>query len=130
MTTLNLEASATDTTWATSSTMWTTIEMNIAVICACLPQLRPIIIMIFPRFRQQTSSHNAGKSSHATGFAKSVMSHPGGEESHWARVDAREAIHMTNIRKADTSSEEYILQDDGPMQIHKTVEYNVSYSKD
>jgi hypothetical protein len=44
------------------------------------------------------------------------------------RIEVRDDIIMTNPRKGDASSEEYILQDDKTLYIRKTVGYSVEYS--
>ncbi|KAK9777181.1 hypothetical protein AB5N19_12290 [Seiridium cardinale] len=129
LTTLNMQVRTSDPTYDIASTMWTVIEMNVAIMCACLPQIRPLIVKLFPRL--MPASYSNGRNSRApydSGFAKgSNSSPPNSKESRWAHVEGRDAIHLTNIRKGDTSSEEYILQDD--KTIHKTVGYSVEFSK-
>ncbi|KAI0480072.1 hypothetical protein GGR56DRAFT_251998 [Xylariaceae sp. FL0804] len=49
LTTLDLQAVSPDPLYYVSSTMWTLIEMNVAIACACLPQIRPLIVKLFPR---------------------------------------------------------------------------------
>lgn len=50
MTTLDPSSKALDQTHGTlASTVWTTVETNTAVICACLPMLRTPLAMMFPR---------------------------------------------------------------------------------
>ena len=53
VTTIDVIATTTDLTYDISSTMWTIIEPNVAVICACLPMIRPLIVKVFPVFRSK-----------------------------------------------------------------------------
>ncbi|KAF2964837.1 hypothetical protein GQX73_g8757 [Xylaria multiplex] len=48
-TTLNLQAKSRDPLYDIASTMWTTIEMSVAIVSACLPQIRPLIVKLFPK---------------------------------------------------------------------------------
>ncbi|KAH8689164.1 putative plasma membrane protein Pth11-like protein [Talaromyces proteolyticus] len=52
---LNIATSHHDITWnSISSSIWTIIESNLGIICACLPALQPIISGIFPCIRMAT----------------------------------------------------------------------------
>ncbi|KAE8154028.1 hypothetical protein BDV25DRAFT_168005 [Aspergillus avenaceus] len=45
------------TKWNESAALWSIVEANVAIICACLPPLRPLIVHIFPRlFASQVRS--------------------------------------------------------------------------
>ncbi|PYH42814.1 PTH11-like integral membrane protein [Aspergillus saccharolyticus JOP 1030-1] len=47
-----------DTSWSNvGAAYWTAAECNVAIICACLPFLRPIVSRIFPKFLS-TDSYN------------------------------------------------------------------------
>ncbi|KAI0128286.1 hypothetical protein BJ170DRAFT_322745 [Xylariales sp. AK1849] len=131
ITTINLQATTTDQTYDITSTMWTIIEMNVAIICACLPQIRPLIVMLFPKLMPASFSRDrSGKPQYGSGFSNRCKSKPSmGEDGQWAHIDGRDGVHMTNIRKGDASSEEYILQDD-KTHIQKTVGYSVEFSKE
>jgi hypothetical protein len=110
--------------------MWTIIEMNVAIICACLPQMRPLIVKVFPKIMASYSRERShGKTPYGSAFSASHKSKS--DESRWARVEAdKAAIHMSTVRKSDNNSEEYILGEDKSMHIQKTVGYSVEYSKD
>jgi hypothetical protein len=161
MTTINLAAVTPDTTYDITSTMWTVIEMNIAIVCACLPMIRPLIVRLFPKLMPKSSSLNkthvyANSSSYghgAKGYNISSHSRNDNVAHEWARIEAKDGITLTSIRKGgDQSSEEYILQEDKPeagsssvdstgrasvlgpninraIGIQKTVQYTVEYSK-
>ncbi|KAI0140576.1 hypothetical protein BJ166DRAFT_604139 [Pestalotiopsis sp. NC0098] len=129
LTTLNSQARTPDPTFDIASTMWTTIEMNVAILCACLPQIRPLIVKFFPKL--MAASYSNGRSARMpcdNDRPKMGKGNPSSsEESRWVHVQSKDGIHLTNIRRGDTSSEEYILQDD--KTIHKTVGYSVEFSK-
>ncbi|KAJ5123117.1 hypothetical protein N7448_009214 [Penicillium atrosanguineum] len=55
---LQVVAQSTDTSYSNvGAAYWTAAECNVAIICACLPFLRPIISRIFPKLLS-TNSHN------------------------------------------------------------------------
>lgn len=122
MTTINITATSPDTTFDIASTMWTIIEMNVAIVCACLPMIRPLIVKIFPKLMPKSSSRNkygygyGGTSGKASRGYISNNSHDRTEPPEWSRVDGQDGINMTTIRKGDQSSEEYILHEDKTQQ--------------
>ncbi|KAK3358071.1 hypothetical protein B0T25DRAFT_176443 [Lasiosphaeria hispida] len=144
MTTINIAATSPDSTFDISSTMWTMIEMNVAIVCACLPMVRPLLVKLFPSLMPKSSS-NARKYGGASGGtgggggfgSKGYMSsHSQDREGEWARSEAQDVIRMSSIRKGDQSSEEYILhdakeapelQEKGPKGIQKTMQFTVAY---
>ncbi|KAL9035102.1 MAG: hypothetical protein Q9214_006742, partial [Letrouitia sp. 1 TL-2023] len=58
MTTLKVSSKAMDATYGTMvSTLWTTVETNTAIVCACLPTLKAPLAKWFPRlFSRSTAS--------------------------------------------------------------------------
>ncbi|KAL2830779.1 hypothetical protein BDW59DRAFT_14043 [Aspergillus cavernicola] len=53
---LRTVAKSTDTSWSNvAAAYWTAAECNVAIICACLPFLRPLISRIFPKFLSTNS---------------------------------------------------------------------------
>ena len=46
--------------------IWTCVELNVAVLCGCLPQLRPLLLLVTTG-SIHGSSHASGKGSHNTG---------------------------------------------------------------
>ncbi|KAL3464295.1 hypothetical protein BJX64DRAFT_298567 [Aspergillus heterothallicus] len=56
---LRTVAKSNDTSWSNvGAAYWTAAECNVAIICACLPFLRPLISRIFPRFLSTNSYNN------------------------------------------------------------------------
>ncbi|KAI1844440.1 hypothetical protein JX266_009327 [Neoarthrinium moseri] len=132
LTTINIQAISPDPTYDIASTMWTIIEMNVAIMCACLPQIRPLMLKMFPRLMPGSySNERSERPPQVTYFNEHAKADPSSsEDSRWAHIEGRDGIHLSNlanVRKGDGSSEEYILQDD--KTIHKTVNYSVEYSK-
>ncbi|KAH6654872.1 hypothetical protein BKA67DRAFT_624235 [Truncatella angustata] len=129
LTTLNHQAVTPDPTYDIVSTMWTVIEMNVAIMCACLPQIRPLLVRLFPKAMPASYSNGPlGRPPYNSGFTKGPKGSPcKSEGSGWNHIEGKDAIHLTKVRKGDTSSEEYILQDDNT--IHKTVGFSVEFSK-
>ncbi|KAI1413018.1 hypothetical protein F5Y13DRAFT_199502 [Hypoxylon sp. FL1857] len=144
VTTIDLQATTPDPTYDIASTMWTIIEMNVAIVCACLPQIRPLIVKWFPKLmpsyysesQELSDQRTANSGSH---FSKSYLrnnsrNYPKSEAGKWTRIDnskiGLDGTSLPNFRKGDSSSEEYELQDDKGLQIHKTVQYTVEYSAD
>ncbi|GIC93624.1 putative plasma membrane protein Pth11-like [Aspergillus udagawae] len=65
ITTLNVATNHLDTTWnSIGSSMWTVIESNLGIICACLPALRPPLSFFFPRLFSRLNKSSAGAASH------------------------------------------------------------------
>ncbi|KAK3368472.1 hypothetical protein B0H63DRAFT_76543 [Podospora didyma] len=157
MTTINIAATSPDTTFDIASTMWTIIEMNVAIVCACLPMARPLLVKMFPKLLHPNSSRRGEKSAYAPGggirssfaikgyyYMSNQESQNQSENDDWTRVGGREhAVHTTTIRKGDQTSQESILSDPMSTQgaktddaesgkelqgIQKTVQYSVEYS--
>lgn len=57
VTSLDLFATSPDNTYNIQNVMWTIIEPNIAIICSCLPILRPLVVKFIPGLRSKTKSH-------------------------------------------------------------------------
>jgi hypothetical protein len=55
---------STDVTWDNvGAATWSSVELNVGIVCACLPSLRPIVGLIWPHFNrsaQSRSRSNAG----------------------------------------------------------------------
>ncbi|KAI5863307.1 hypothetical protein GGS23DRAFT_604921 [Durotheca rogersii] len=142
VTTIDIQATTPDQTYDVASTMWTVIEMNVAIVCACLPQIRPLIVKMFPKLMPtyRSGSHEQSyegarkQSTHMEDDERAFPRFDGGRRGHADCVDNKEvrairnSISWPNIRKGGTSSEEHMLQDDLALRIHKTVQYSVEYS--
>lgn len=59
ITTLDLFATSPDNTYNIANVMWTIIEPNVAVVCSCLPILRPLVVKFIPGLRSKSKSHSS-----------------------------------------------------------------------
>ncbi|KAH1544943.1 hypothetical protein KXV92_003685 [Aspergillus fumigatus] len=65
ITTLNVATNHLDTTWnSIGSSMWTVIESNLGIVCACLPALRRPLSFFFPRLFSRLHKSSAAPASH------------------------------------------------------------------
>ncbi|KAF7556822.1 hypothetical protein G7Z17_g1133 [Cylindrodendrum hubeiense] len=144
VTTIDIAATTNDLTYDISSTMWTVIEMNVAIVCACLPMIRPVIVKLFPKLMPKSSSNQKyGPQSYGT---KSFMTHsqPRGDKNEWIQIDGSGGIPLNAVKKpGSTGSEESILgatiqsgpstgtdwQNNQEGAIQKTMQYSVEYSQ-
>ncbi|ORY59185.1 uncharacterized protein BCR38DRAFT_498924 [Pseudomassariella vexata] len=134
VTSIDMQAKTTDKTYDIVSTMWTIIEMNVAIVCACLPQIRPLIVKLFPKLMSGSFSPRdrpSGKTPYDSAFSRGIRhSQANYVDNDWEHGDCKDGFNMTNIRKGDAGSEEYILHEDKSLQIQKTVGYSIEFSKD
>ncbi|KAJ2891353.1 hypothetical protein MKZ38_000557 [Zalerion maritima] len=88
MTTIDIAATTTDQTFDIASTMWTIVEMNVAIVCACLPMLRPLIVKFFPRLMPKSSSNGnargAGFGTHYGSNGYKLSNHSRAVDDHMA----------------------------------------------
>ncbi|KAF3808056.1 hypothetical protein GCG54_00012635 [Colletotrichum gloeosporioides] len=155
MTTLDFSTTSPDTTFDIASTLWTLIEDNLAIICACLPMCRLPLTYIFPTVfaSKQGSSNGSSGYGSAPRSSKGNFTHAGTSRNDWHPYQGREektATHLTSVhanrpRLGDDSSEEYILQsipkDSGPSSarrsedvedaraIRKTTDFHMTYDQ-
>lgn len=146
VTTLDILATTPDTTYDIANVMWTIIEPNLAVICACLPILRPFIVKLLPILRskayssQRYAASGYGASKYGTRSRATAASYR--DRKSWAEFAHKQAdkdIHLSSVNRtgSNAGSEESILHGAVPAQqnqqengagIQKTVEYSIQYS--
>jgi hypothetical protein len=128
-----------------ASTLWTIIEENVAIICACLPMCRIVLAFLFP---QTFGSNIASKgSTGASGALKSGSRNKHGYErsnspsrhQSWKPYTGPGGdtiiSHSAAAHQSDDTSEEFILTtvqrhgsaDDQDGAIRKTTKYEISY---
>jgi hypothetical protein len=55
-------ANSTNLTWDNLAvTTWSTVEINVGIICACMPSLRVLLVRIFPKILGSTRNTSANK---------------------------------------------------------------------
>ncbi|KZL78215.1 integral membrane protein [Colletotrichum tofieldiae] len=58
---LKLAAETNDPNWGVvDAAMWSVAECNVAVLCACIPTLRPLANKVYEKFRSSNESEKAG----------------------------------------------------------------------
>ncbi|UNI24266.1 hypothetical protein JDV02_010029 [Purpureocillium takamizusanense] len=142
VTTLDILATTPDQTYDIANVMWTIVEPNVAVVCACLPILRPFIVKIFPMLRSKGYSGAYGTPAYGTGKSRATTgSQARGGGRDWVELGGvkSQGVHLASIHRpsSNTGSEESILAGTQPTKgsatggpgIQKTVEYSIQYSK-
>ncbi|KAL9134164.1 MAG: hypothetical protein Q9175_004658 [Cornicularia normoerica] len=149
MTTLKTGSKAKDQLYGTvNSTIWTTIEANTAIVCACLPMLKSPLAALFPRLFPRGSVDEYSNTSNAArrrGAASHDRNSPPTAYNGWGRLENKKQSQRsrmsTTISKAparkgsslDSSSEDTCRTDsrDIPMgNISKTTHVDVQYGND
>ncbi|KAI1102561.1 hypothetical protein F4804DRAFT_261064 [Jackrogersella minutella] len=145
VTTIDIQATTSDPTYDIASTMWTVIEMNVAIVCACLPQIRPLIVRWFPKLMPSCHSNPRecyDRRTTYTGSSGFSISYPCNssrnytkpDEAKWTRINngrpGQDGLGPPALRRGDSCSDGYRMQDDKGLKIHKTVQYTVQYSPD
>ena len=159
VTTLDLFATSPDNTYNIENVMWTIIEPNVAVVCSCLPILRPLVVRFIPGLRSLGKS-NKSQGSYGSYGPNSMndKSRVNGVESRpernkdrpdWVElngVKSSQGVHLASVRRpsSQTGSEEDMLVGKGKagfkagpvaeetadgLRVQKTVEYSIQYSK-
>lgn len=127
MTTLKAGSKSKDPTHGTYvSTIWTTIEANTGIICACLPMLRSPLSRVFPRLflrdTQENTSQYAGGTRHPSRAGQT-------DSDCWGRFGSGKPTYTQSGTVASPlhgprSSDEEIF---GMAAINKTTEIRVDY---
>ncbi|KIE03084.1 hypothetical protein MAJ_00598, partial [Metarhizium majus ARSEF 297] len=145
-TTLSFSTKSPDPTYDITSTLWTMIEENVAIICACLPMCRIVLAWIFPKaFSTPSTASSGGEGSggpaYTIGSAPKQLS-PSHSDDDWQPYSGPAKCEGQNHSIArhhpeDGSSEEFILQsvtkpatlETAGAAIRKTTHYEISYER-
>ncbi|KAI9048467.1 hypothetical protein LZ554_007302 [Drepanopeziza brunnea f. sp. 'monogermtubi'] len=153
MRTLESSTKTPDTTYNILSSLWTMIEPNVAIICACLPMCRLPLTLLFPSIFP-SKCPSASSCSHSSGprtSRRGVYGHAGTAKNEWAPTrsgagsDTR-GINLTSVqsprmrgRSGDDASDESIFSKEADgggggaeatgtgTGIHKVTDYTVTY---
>ncbi|KAK2029597.1 hypothetical protein LX32DRAFT_727918 [Colletotrichum zoysiae] len=103
MTTLDFSTNSPDTTFDIASTLWTLVEDNLAIICACLPMCRLPLTYIFPSYFPSKKGSSAGsyKISSAPHTNDSAFTYASTNRDDWHTYPEREErnrIHMKRVQ--------------------------------
>ncbi|KAM0323922.1 hypothetical protein ACHAQA_008503 [Verticillium albo-atrum] len=115
MTTLNFSTRSPDPTYDIASTLWTMIEIHVAIICACLPMCRLPLAYIFPSVlgsTAKTSPSNATSASEpqAPDVPLEPMPMPSAAGRQRDDIEKGGGVGPTHVRAVRGASEEYILR--------------------
>ena len=69
-----------DLTWDNvGAASWSAVELNVAIICACLPMLKPLLVRMFPHLLGSTGRQNSsGARAYGYGYADRASRFNGG----------------------------------------------------
>lgn len=96
-----LNTGSTDITYnGRDSVLWTCIEANIGIVCACLPLLRPLINWLIPWFAQRTHSgtHSSRRNTLVPQDTNRMARRP---NRGWTGQSRKDTVMMSNITAAD-----------------------------
>lgn len=151
VTTLDIFATSPDNTYNIDNVMWTIVEPNVAIICSCLPILRPLAVKLFPGLgsRQWGNYNTFGARAYNTSRSRgnntqrsqTLAGDDPAARQDWVELGGVKSLgenHATIRRPSSyTGSEESILQgtqappkESNVPGIQKTVEYSIQYSKE
>ncbi|OAA81757.1 hypothetical protein LEL_01302 [Akanthomyces lecanii RCEF 1005] len=141
-TTLNFSITSLDVTYDISSTLWTMIEMNVAIICACLPMCRMVLAWILPGLFGSMTVSSTAKNAQSSGSSDPTITighrrlrSLNGEWAPYTRPSKAEGMSHSSVHHHEQTSEDFILapyqkaylQEDSDGVIRKTTQYEVYY---
>ncbi len=141
MTTLDISSKSNDQTYGTlNSTIWTTIEANTGIICACLPMLKRPLSCLFPKAFPRKSGNASYPSSGFRTLSRQRNSPVATYNNGWSHLDSKtqpplsKSSDNTVVGKTSDGSgdKEYgIERHDIPLaSITKTTDVGVRYIND
>jgi hypothetical protein len=68
VTTLDLFATSPDNTFDIANVMWTIVEPNVAIVCSCLPILRPFVVKLIPGLRGKSYGYDSSSRGENRGY--------------------------------------------------------------
>lgn len=137
MSTLNFSITSPDMTYAIASTLWTMIEENVAIICACLPMCRMVLGWIFPSLfgvsPANTDKNESNDTDPTITIGQRRTRDAGGHWQPYAGPPKSEGFNHSIVQHPEETSKEHILSyPSSPRDCHdgairKTTQYEVSY---
>lgn len=99
MTTLKTGAKSLDPTYfGVDTLMWTGVEANVGIMCACLPLLRPLLNKVFPWFaRRTTQGTPTGPSYVVDGSAPTRTNNYNNGGGSWINWGKGQNVVMSNV---------------------------------
>lgn len=117
--------------------MWTVLEANVAIICACLPMSRILLAALFPRIFSLSSTSRTGEAGGYGNLSKQRQGTSNNNSTGLVPSVIKSNIHSSVSGRRD-SGEEYILQDRSERVakdeesggIRKVTQFTVRYDDD
>lgn len=115
--------------------MWTIIETNIGIICACLPCCRPILHLLFPSVFPAIDPNGSGGYKGSSSGSSGKFSKAGSGKDAWVPPFRFQDVQLSSVHATRNESAERILQqgaDDAYEKImshgiHKVTRFTVNY---
>ncbi|KAI1121636.1 hypothetical protein F5Y10DRAFT_282328 [Nemania abortiva] len=125
--TLELQLTSPEPLYDIDSTMWTIIEMSLAIVCACLPSIGH---HVFGRSLALKSFLCNPKTIIGTRKSRGSSQQANIRERQWSGVECQEGIKLARTPRGDTSLDLPSIHDDGSdgLVIRQTLEYDIEYS--
>ena len=141
MTTLDISSKSNDQTYGTlNSTIWTTIEANTGIICACLPMLKRPLTCLFPKAFPRQSGNSSYPSSGFRTLSRQRNSPVATYNNGWSHLDSKtqppfsKSSDNTVVGKTSDGSDDMkygMERHDIPLaSITKTSDVGVDYAND
>ncbi|KAH8907368.1 hypothetical protein BR93DRAFT_911223 [Coniochaeta sp. PMI_546] len=130
--TLSVAAKTQDGTWDNvNAAIWSFLELNIAILAACLPTLRPILVKIMPRIFGSRSSDDPTDRPSGTGYISSFRhsrsgTTPGG--SAWMRSKTAPSLNTPTSVIKDSDSTEELQSGEGWLPRRSVADDELGYS--
>ncbi|TRX87753.1 hypothetical protein FHL15_011358 [Xylaria flabelliformis] len=128
--TLDIPVTSPDPIYQVDTAMWTIIEMSMAIICACLPQIRTLATnLLFPKVKSAYHSLRSKLS-----FVEPDDNHQqtsDREEERWAQIGSQNDVQLTNVICTGDADAEMTSahENNRKTKILKTVDYTLEYSE-
>ncbi|KAL2280840.1 hypothetical protein FJTKL_12158 [Diaporthe vaccinii] len=144
MQTLSFSSTSPDMTYDIASSMWTIIEDNAAIICACLPMCKRALAAIFPSLAFEGRRNWSNKLSYQSGSNRSRWTQffdgPASKDQSALVLDPRQVSTHSQVQTGCYPSEEFIMSpvhdgkrtessgsEEGIGAIRKVTRYEVAY---
>ena len=119
------------------ATMWTVLEANIAIICACLPMCRILLAALFPRIFSLSSTSRTAEGGYGN-LSKQRQGTSNNNSTGLVPSVIKSNIHSSAVSGRRDSGEEYILQERSERVakeeesggIRKVTQFTVRYDDD
>jgi hypothetical protein len=118
-----------------TSSMWTIIESNIGIICACLPCCRPILHILFPSIFPAIEPNASGGYNGSSSGRSGKFTKAGSGKNTWVPPSRSQDVQLSTVHASRNESAEHILQPGsedayekiGTQGIHKVTKFTVNY---